>query len=964
MPRQPLQPQRASLEAQQMAMLPETKLSRPRLPLALVARERLLSALNAALEHRLLLLSASAGWGKTTLLSAWAGRQPHGIAWVSLDELDNDPTRFWVSVMAALRACLPTVADVALAMLHSPQPPPLSAILTSLLNDLASVATPAAPIVLILDDYQVIEDAAIHEGLTFLLEHLPEPLHLVLASRVDPDLPLARWRARGQLAEIRAADLRFTANEASRFFTLALGDVLEDDDVRLLERRTEGWVAGLQLAAIAIHQREDRSAFVQMFTGSHRYLLDYIQEEVLQSQPLPVQRFLLHTAVLRRMNAALCAALTDDPASQEMLELLERNNLFVVPLDEHRHWYRVHDLFREVLLARLHTTQPEVAPGLHQRAARWYEGQNELPEAIAHALTAADFSYAASLMERAAEGVWLNGESKLLYRWVMALPDAVVQRHARMVLTAALYLINSSASTAEAQQIQARTEAELMMARVEAALLREKHNAPDPVADKELPAREAELLRRRLSLLRGWLAGFEATAQGDVEGMQSICRQLLEDLDPEDDVIWGMIPLSETFILRFSFLREGAFLAPMLLEAKARASRAGDRFATIKVMQWLALSHLQAGHLRQAHQESLAALDLLKRSDGHAILAGYFYSVLASVAYQWNKLEESAATLRKMIQDAQAWQQVDLQVVGYMQLVEVEIASRNLVGAQEALREAEQVSQSQGLTYVSAVASVQAQVWLAQGNLTAASDWASHVVFSSDTWNPMHAAEFLMLVSVYLAQGRHTQAREALERFSVHLDRPGDLYTTTYYLALHMAALHGEGRTEQAGEVAVRLFLMTEPEGFIRLYLDIGEPMREALQGLLSTQRSQNNGQPTLPVSYILKLLAAFEHDEQEKRMALPLPAQPSGAPSVPPPDALPMPMPVPTGKQSLAEPLTQREQEVLRLLVSGASNGEIAAQLVVSLATVKKHVSNILGKLGVESRTQAVARAREYSLL
>jgi len=362
----------AGWHVEQQAMPLATKLARPRLPVALIVRERLLRQLAAVPAHRLTLLSAAAGWGKTTLLSAWAAEHSHPVAWLSLDAQDNDPTRFWSAVIGALHMGVPEVGATALALLHAPQPPPLTTVLTALLNDLTFVAALSAPILLMLDDYHVIDDQTIHESLTFLLEHLPEHWRLVLASRVDPDLPLARWRVRGELLEIRATDLRFTVAEATAFFTQLLGERLAEDDVRRLEQRTEGWVAGLQLAVLAMRQRSDRSAFARQFTGNHRYLLDYVQEEILQSQPLPVQSFLLQTAVVPRMNAALCEALTGEPASQAMLDWLQRHNLFVAPLDDERQWYRMHDLFREVLLARLQATEPELAPRLHQRAARWY----------------------------------------------------------------------------------------------------------------------------------------------------------------------------------------------------------------------------------------------------------------------------------------------------------------------------------------------------------------------------------------------------------------------------------------------------------------------------------------------------------------------------------------------------------------------------------------------------------------
>ena len=355
------------------------RLAPPRLPTALVERERLLATLDEALATPLTLLSAPAGFGKTTLLATWASRRPIRVAWFSLDELDNSPTRFWVALITALRRGTHAAADLgqtAVTLLQSPQPPPLVACLSALLQELESHEAHAAPLVLMVDDYQVIEELTIHESLSFFLEHLPAHLHLILSSRVDPDLPLARLRAYGQLTEIRAADLRFQEGEANHYLGHMLSPPLSEEEVQRLVNRTEGWIAGLQLTALAIQKREDREAFLQAFTGSQRYLLDYVQQDILAGLPESVRDFLLHSAILSRLDASVCQAVTASPtqaASQQMLVFLERANLFLVPLDEERHTYRLHDLFREALLATLHTTQPEMEPVLHRRVARFYE---------------------------------------------------------------------------------------------------------------------------------------------------------------------------------------------------------------------------------------------------------------------------------------------------------------------------------------------------------------------------------------------------------------------------------------------------------------------------------------------------------------------------------------------------------------------------------------------------------------
>nr|BBH86468.1 hypothetical protein KTC_12190 [Thermosporothrix sp. COM3] len=425
-----------------------TKLSPPHLPVMAIRRERLHTRLDAAESHRLTLVSASAGWGKTTLLSAWAAQAPERVAWLSLDELDNDPVRFWLSVLAALRTRLPAIGKHTQMMLNAQQPPALTTIIMTLLHDLETLAE---PLFLLLDDYHHITEQSIHDTMLFLLEHLPPHLHLILVSRIDPPFALSRLRLHGQLLELRDADVRFHEDEAASFLSQTMGLTLEANDVHLLVRRTAGWVAGLQLAAFSIQHYEDRSEFIRAFTGGHRSLLDYVQEEILTGLPPALHDFLLQTSLLKSITAPLCQAVTHETRSQELLEAIERANLFVVPLDRERRWYRIHDLFREALQRRLKATQPELVPLLHQRAARWYEEQGARQEAIAHALDGADYDYAIALMQQRVEVAWLRGEAQNLYHWIMALPETYIRAHADFVLTATLYLLNTAASVSHPQ---------------------------------------------------------------------------------------------------------------------------------------------------------------------------------------------------------------------------------------------------------------------------------------------------------------------------------------------------------------------------------------------------------------------------------------------------------------------------------------------------------------------------------
>jgi LuxR family maltose regulon positive regulatory protein len=920
----------------------------------------LLSALNGTLTTPLTLLSAPAGFGKTTLLSAWASRHQAQVAWLSLDELDNSPTRFWVALIAALRrcgGCAPSFGQTAVALLESPQPPPLSTILVALLQELESHEAHPVPIVLIVDDYQVIEEQAIHEGMSFWVEHLPAHVHLILSSRMDPDLKLSRWRVRGQLTEIRADDLRFQEAEASQYLGQMLSTELSAEEVRRLVSRTEGWIAGLQLAALAMQKRADRAAFLQAFTGSQRYLLDYVQEEILARLSTPVRDFLLHTAILSRLDASVCQTVTAAPtreASQQMLVFLERANLFLVPLDEERRWYRLHDLFREALLAALHTTQPEMVPLLHRRAASFYEAQGEWAEAIVHRLAAADFSTAARLMEQTVEQFWVHGEAMTMAIWALALPQPLVGEHARLALTTALYLLNTVAQTTQEQRERCYQQARQLMVRVEAALQPQPDKTGHQISatgadagavsapeDREARAAEHALLQWRLRLLRRLMAVIEATASGDFERLRSMQEVIEEAQDHDEEAIWQTVPLGGSFTIHYTVRREGAQLLPRLLSVKERVSREASRFASIRVRQWLALSAVRAGQLRLAYEESQAALTLIEHMQGFALLKGYVEIALAQVYYQWNRLEEARELLRMVVHHAAAWQQLEQLAWGYAELMQVELARRDRPAAELALHEMEQLVQRERFgIYPGWLPTLQAQCWLAQGQLEAASTWAASVVFPEGPWEGRLYDAFPVVMRVYFAERSFREAVALLDSFRGHLDRPANIEITITYLAQSLVALHHAGQSEQARMIAARLFALTEPEGYLRVYLDEGEPMRQALLALLASHSHKPELAPSTAVS-LSKLLAAFEDEKQD--------ASPS----------------VVTARSSVqAFSLTRREQEVLRLLAAGASNQDIAHTLVISLDTVKKHVSNLLGKLGASSRTQAISQARARSLL
>lgn len=914
-----------------------TRLVPPRLPAHSVRRERLLRSLDAALQHRLTLISAAAGWGKTILLSAWAASRSQPPIWVTLDERDNHPTRFWITLYTAIQLQLPDVGSLALARLHGSEPLAPSTVLAGLLDDLAT-ASSASPLVIVLDDYHTIGDPALHEGIALLVEHLPPLVHLVIATRVDPDLPLARWRVQGLMHELRSADLRFTHPETHALFTHTLGDGLAEDDAQRLAQRTEGWAAALQVVALALRHQADRQHFVRAFTGSHRLLLDYMHEEVLAQQPPELQRFLLHTSIVGALNAGLCAALTGDGASQSRLEWLERRNLFLTPLDDERRWYRVHDLFREVLLARLRSTEPERLPRLHLRAARWYAEQGELREAIAHAFDADDPAYAAELIERAAPSLWLHGEAATVHAWLHALPDATFWQHARLALDVALRLPDTLRPTDLAAFTDVQIKVEQTLARVEAGL-HSPQGAP-------LPEGEAALLRRRIQLLRAMLDVRTLIRQADIPGLRRLA-EAVASLAEREEVRWEASALSCMFWLAFTFRQEEPRIIPRLLRVKERAIQAGDHTTTLATTVFLAHMYRAANQLRLQAQECREGIERARQLRAETAAVGNLQLTLAEACYAENRLDAAADALDQGLHNVRAWGHHDLYLWGLTQRAQLELARHDIPAAAQALQQAEETVQRERFPHWEpTIDATRAQLLLAGGDHVGVDRWLAQTELDPQTLTPNQDVLVLTKARLLIARQRYGQALETLERFAPQFDRPGHLPTTIAFLALLLVALDHAGRQEQARELAVRLFTLSEPEDNLRVFLDSGAPMAQLLARFAAPDGERAALSPRL-AAFCARLLAAFGAAER-----IPAPASP-------PPSASPQPALAPS---SSPEPLTQREHEVLRLLVAGASNQEIANQLVISLATAKKHVSNILAKLGVTSRAQAIARARDLA--
>jgi len=909
----------------------QTKLYIPPLRRELVSRSRLIERLNAGLDRKLTLISAPAGFGKTTLLSEWVGGCGRPVAWVSLDESDNDPARFLAYFVAAVQTIETNIGQGMLSAFQAPQRPPIESLLTGLINEIATLPDPFA---LVLDDYHLIIAQPIHDALTFLLDHLPPQMHLVIAGRADPPLPIARLRGRGQATELRLTDLRFTLDEAAAFLNQVMGLDLSADDVAALASRTEGWIAGLQMAAASMQGREDIASFIQAFTGSDRYILDYLVEEVLQGQPDSVQTFLLQTAILDRLAGPLCDAVIGSPplvgegSSQATLERLERANLFIVPLDNERRWYRYHHLFADLLRQRLQQTQPDKVPELHRRASEWHEQNGLMAAAIDHALSAEDFERAAHLVELAAEQTMMRSEVATFLSWVEALPDEVV--HARPLLRA--YQAGMQLMSGRPLQIV------------------EKHLQEAAEADA------AGSVSGAVSAFRAMLAAY----QGDTSQSIELANQALQLL-PEGSLFLRSVAAG---IRSLGLFYSGDVVAAkQALEEAARISeKAGNLMNAVLAVCHLADLCTVQGQLGEAKAFYDKALELaVDRRGQPQPIAGIALIGLGAVLREWNELEDAAHHFIKGIELASKFSKAGI-FNGYVGLAYVRQAQGDVQGAREAMQTAQQVAiETEAIKVDDALAATyQAHLWVIQGDLEAALRWAKERGLDpspalSETKGEVEGLdreigdgslissyprclEHVTLARLYTAQGQHEAALKILQPLLQAVEVRGWTRLVINILVLQAVALQKQGDTLQALTALERALSLAEREGYVRVFVDEGEPMVRLLR------QAASHG---IAPEYVSKLLAAFEGETKDQRPKTKA-ADSSSA----------------FRPSTLVEPLSEREMEVLRLLTTSLSSTEIAEELVVSVNTARSHIKSIYGKLNVHRRMDAIQRAKELGLL
>jgi len=895
----------------------------------IVPRPRLVERLNEGLAagRKLTLISAPAGFGKTTLVSEWLADRKRPVAWLLLDEGDNDPTRFLTYLVAALQTIASNIGAGALAVLQAPQPPPTEVILTALLNEITNIPH---HFILVLDDYHVLDSKPVDNVLTFLLEHLPPQMHLVIATREDPHLPLARLRARGQLTELRAADLRFTPAEAAEFLGQVMGLNLSAEDIAALEARTEGWIAGLQLAALSMQGHQDVTSFIQSFTGSHHFVLDYLVEEVLHQQTESIQTFLLRTSILDRLCGSLCDAVLLDPSAsgQETLEYLEHANLFIVPLDNERHWFRYHHLFADLLRQRLQRSstlstgkEKRGVDELHRRASEWYEHNGSAADAIRHALAAEDFARAADLVELVMPGTDRSRQYATLLGWLKAIPDELVRL--RPVLS--YWYASISMSCGELGGVEPR------LRDAERWLDTTADTAGMVVVDKE----EFRRLPGMIAIIRAGLA----LARGDMPETVKYARRVL-DLAPEDDLLMLGGAASQLGLAAWTSgdletarrmtadgianLRLAGYISPAIGGARVLADiqivqgrlheamttyERGFQWATepgAPVLPGAADMYVGMSDLYREFNDLKTATQHLLASQALGELAG-----LSSNPYRW-----CAAMAR--IREAQG----------------------DLDGALDLLDQAERLYDAAFAPNVRPVATRKTRVWVAQGRLGEALGWAreqglsveNELSYLREFDNITLARVLLARYQSDLADGSISGVVGLLKRLLKAAEEGGRVGSVIEILVLQAIAYHAQGNLPAALMSLQHALALAEPEGYVRMFLDEGSLMAQLLL------KAAVSG---IMPDYTGKLLAAFEAEKQKSE----------DKPDLPP-------------AQPLIDSLSQRELKILQLIAQGLSNREIGERLFLALDTVKGHNRKIFNKLQVQSRTEAIARARELGLL
>lgn len=877
-----------------------TKLRIPVSTPTLLSRPRLTDQLSLQPNGYLTLLCAPAGFGKTTLVIDWLRQQKFPAAWLTLNEQDNDPILFWRYLVTAVQQVDTRLGMRAQAALAAPARVSIDTAVTLLINDITTYIPPDAMLILVVDDFHWIHNAAIHQSLNYLLQHQPLQLHLVLLTRADPVLSLARLRVEGRLLELRAADLCLTTPEIAAFLTQKMALDVPEEVLNLLAEQTEGWAAGLQLAALSLRQRGtvDAVRLMQTIAGARQHIFAYLMEEVLAHQPAEVRQFLQQTAVLREFSASLCTAVTGQANAAHLLTQLAAENLFITPLDDQGEWYRYHPLFAETLCANLDEAAQRAC---HRRAACWFAEHQYAQDAIRHAQAAQDYELMASLLSQTYKTFLAHGLLVSVHKWFDALPLAYQ--------TPRLQLVSAWAKVYESNE----TELNQIIANITAQF---SEQPPDPALQGEMQAVQA----------------IYASLYGQPTQAIVLAQQALPQIAPTDHLSKAAAYHALGNAYRYLGELDAAYTA--YTQAKQQFDRMGNMYMGQLPLYRMAHIQILQGRLHLAWQTYETVRQRALATGAEPLIAiGEIFGHLSDLHWEWNDLAQAVAFAEQEIELAQMGHFLLALVDGYEKLAAARAALGETQAARSALNQAMQTAvQLQSLPHTAQVALTQARHDLAWGNLAAATTWAAG--FAHQRQNNtcplqplvMKTAEVL-LARVWLAQGQTTAALELLQDITPPLESAGRMRLVVEALILQALAQTALGQGAAAEQAITQALTLAKAEGYIRVFVENGAAIAPLLQQV----------SPLFP-DYVPQLLAALPPAGANRQM--------------------------PDKQTMLLDPLTDRELEILTLMAQGHSNSQIADSLVISVGTVKGHVNHILSKLDVQNRTQAVARARELHLL
>lgn len=898
-------------------MLLETKIYTPQPRVDLVTRPQLLDRLSAGLlQNRLILISAPAGFGKTTLVTTWLdARTDNPHAWLSLDKNDNDPQRFFQYLVAALQTIDAELSEALSILLQLPQTPPTETLMTALVNDLVAIDR---AFILVLDDYHLIRNSTIHEALTFLLENLPPKVHLVITTRADPPFSLARLRARRQVSEIRADDLRFSRAETATFLTDTAGLMLDTSEVDQLTARTEGWIAGLHLASLSLQGHAEPARFIANFAGDNRYIFDYLTDEVLNQQSAETHDFLLKSAVVERFCPSLCNALTGEENGREILAQLDAANMFIVPLDTQRNWYRYHHLFADLLRKRLRQNRPQLLPDLHLRASAWFAENNLMPDAVHHALAAEAFTHAAALAAPITQSLIINGQMQTVLDWVAAMPEDEVSQQPRLCLSHAWALLFTGQIDAVHQQLFGLNE-------VVDGVAGRAHFTPSTVSSGE---RQAAVIAGEVATIRASLARL----QGDASAMIPCARQALAILPQDSLLLRGLASLMLGHAHRLSGDLAAARRA--YFDAQAASQQTDNLLSTLIAMGHLIQLATMGGQLHEAEQQVQQAFDFAEAQGArHLPSMGLIHIAKGELLRLWNQLDEAETHLEEGINLCSQWNALaENTVAGYISLAYTRWAQGE--SGLAVLPQAAVALHLGDMQWSRLTAAHRARYCLLAGdvNHAAVADWAQEMARQ-----PHHPDEALssLLAGVegltfarwLIVQGKHDHAIERLSQTRQQAEQTGHRLDQLECLLLLALAHHGQNDAPQALDYLRQAIGLAAAQRNIRALLDEGTSLHKLLNAAAAKGMAPHD-------EFVGQVLAEFSAPQTS------------------------------TLQQSLPEPLSEREMEILRLIAAGLSNKDIADTLIIAHSTVKTHINNIYGKLDVRNRTGAVAKARALKLL